>query len=357
MHYCIQHLNDLSGSPLILRERLDAMAAAGPVTLITNQTDGFLSSWQGPTVRFRYVKHDGRLRRFLSLSIWYLNVAVYLLRHLAAGDRVTISTLISSPLLAIVRFYRDVRAEILINEIFFRVPIWRALGLAMVRSDRVHKIYLSRFVEERWGFGAPSEIVYPGLRRDLIALSDAMATPPRKDRDRLNFFLVGSQIEAKGYRLFIDIARHYAAVGAAHRFQLYLSGNSARFAADYPAARLPANLTVRFNDSSPEIFADKDVFLGLTNPDLWLETFGQTFAEAMMMANIVVVPDKGAQCEYIVDGVSGFMFKDYSVAGIVAQIDAIRAHADLDALALAARQAIRGFYGLARPASPAHGQG
>lgn len=346
MQYCIQHLNDLSGSPLILRERLDAMAAAGPVTLITNQTEGFLSNWHGPTVRFTYVKHDGKLQRFLSLSIWYLKVAAYLLRHLAAGDRLTISTLISSPLLAVILFRRDIRAEILINEIFFRVPIWRSLGLWMVKSSRVHKIYLSQFVEDSWGFGAPSEIVYPTLRRDLIALSDAIGTPPPKDRDRLKFFLVGSQIEAKGYRLFIDIARHYASIGAGHSFQLYLSGSPARFAADYPDASLPTNLAVKFNDSSPGIFAGKDAFLGLTNTDLWLETFGQTFAEAMMMGNIVVVPDKGAQCEYIADGVSGFMFKDYSVAGIVAQIDTIRAHADLDALASAARHAIRGFYGL-----------
>jgi len=66
----------------------------------------------------------------------------------------------------------------------------------------------------------------------------------------------------------------------------------------------------------------------------------------MIMSNIVVVPDKGAQCEYIADGISGYMFKDYSVAGIIAQIDTIRAHADLDVLASAARHAIRSFYGL-----------
>lgn len=346
MQYCIQHLNDLSGSPLILRERLDAMAAAGPVTLITNQTEGFLSNWHGPTVQFTYFKHDGKLRRFLSLSVWYLKAAAYLLRHLAAGDRLTISTLISSPLLAVTLFRRNIRAEILINEIFFRVPVWRSLGLWMVKSNRVHKIYLSRFVETSWGFGSPSEIVYPTLRRDLIALSDAVGPQPRKDRDRLKFFLVGSQIEAKGYRLFIEIARHYASIGAGHSFQLYLSGSPALFTFDYPDASLPANLVVQFNDSSPEIFAGKDVFLGLTNPALWLETFGQTFAEAMMTANIVVVPDKGAQLEYITDGISGFMFRNYSVTGVITQIDRIRAHPDLDALTHAARHAIRSFYNL-----------
>ena len=101
MRYCLQHLNDLSGSPLILRERLDAMPADEPVTLITNQTQGFLSGWTGPTVRFRYVKHDGRVLRFLSLTAWYLKAGAWLLWHLKPGDSLTASTLISSPLLAL----------------------------------------------------------------------------------------------------------------------------------------------------------------------------------------------------------------------------------------------------------------
>jgi glycosyltransferase involved in cell wall biosynthesis len=345
MRYCLQHLNDLSGSPLILRERLDAMPADEPVTLITNQTQGFLSGWTGPTVRFRYVKHDGRVLRFLSLTAWYLKAGAWLLWHLKPGDSLTASTLISSPLLALIRLRRGVDAELMVNEIFFRVPVWREIGLRMARSPRVLKTYLSRFVEQTWGFGEPSRIIYPKLRRELVALSDATPIPP-KDRDCLRFFLVGSQIEAKGYRLFIEIARHFAALGARHRFHLFLAGNPDRFAADYPRESLPANLTVTFNDSSPAIFAGQDIFLGLTNTALWLETFGQTFAEAMMMGNIVIVPDKGAQLEYVEDGMSGFLFREHSVAGVLEQVDRVLVHGDLDNLAAQARRSIRSFYGL-----------
>jgi glycosyltransferase involved in cell wall biosynthesis len=347
MHYYVQHLNDLSGSPLILRGRLDTRRADEPAMLITNQTEGFLSGWPGPTVRYRYTKHEGRARRFVSLSAWYLKVARYLLRNLRAGDRLTVSTLVGSPVLAVIMLRTNIRAELLVNEIFFRVPLWRSLGLRMARSTRVHKVYLSRFVADTWAFGQPSEIVYPTLRKDLIALSDTIGVPQRKDRDALKFFLVGSQIEAKGYRLFIGLARHYAATGARHSFALYLSGSPARFGSDYPDGSLPANLSVRFNDSSPAIFAGKDVFLGLTSKALWLETFGQTFAEAMMMGNIVVVPDEGAQLEYISDGISGFLFATHSVDGVVRQIERIRAQPDLDHLAAASRAAIRAFYGLA----------
>lgn len=343
-HYCIHHLNDLSGSPLILRQRMDGMPAEAPPTLVTNQTEGFLSGWRGPTVRLPYVKYPGRVRRFISLSLWYLRAAHYLWRHLARGDRLTVSTLIASPLLAVLLVRPQVEAELLINEIFFRVPGWRSLGLHMARSARVTKIYLSRFVADHWRFGEPSRIVYPELRASLTALASTAEPLAPKDRDRLRFFLVASQTEAKGYRLFIDVARHYAAHGAAHSFHLYLSGDPAQFARDFPAATLPGNLSTTFNNASTEIFADKDVFLGLTNTALWLETFGQTFAEAMMMANIVVVPDAGAQLEYITDGATGFLFTSYSVAGVVAQIERIRAHDDLADLATTARRGIQAFY-------------
>jgi glycosyltransferase involved in cell wall biosynthesis len=346
MHYFIQHLNDLSGSPLVLRGRLDALPPGAPAILLTNQTEGFLSGWPGEVVRIPYVKHAGRIPRFLSLSLWYLRTMAWLLFRLRAGDQVTLSTLISSPLLSVILLRRDVRAEILVNEIFFRVPLWRTLGLRLARSPRVMKICLSRFVQTHWRFREPCRIIYPTLRPELIARAEARGEIAPKDRNRLTFFLVGSMIEAKGYRLFIEVARHYQALGAAHRFQLYLSGDPARFAAEYPAEQLPANLGIEFNNSDVGIFEEKDIFLGLTNTDLWLETFGQTFAEAMMMGNIVIVPDKGAQLEYVEDGVSGFMFREHSVAGVLAQIDRVLAHEDLNALAAQARRSICNFYGL-----------
>ncbi len=346
MRYFVHHLNDLSGSPLILRERIARVARDEPVTLITNHGRGFLSDWNGPTLHFSYIKHECPFRRFLSLSLWYLRVAVFLLLHLCRGDSVVISTLISSPLLAVLRLRRQVTAELMVNEVFFRVPLWRRLGLALANSYQVKKIYLSRYVQDSWEFCGPGEIVYPWLREDLVRMSDAMGNNiPAKDRDRLTFFLVGSQIEAKGYRLFIEIARHFASVGAGHRFALFLSGSPERFAGDYPAGRLPENLEVRFNDTSPTIFAGKDIFLGLTNPAIWVETFGQTFAEAMIMGNIVVVPPKGGQLEYVSDGENGFVFKQYSVEGILDTINRILAHENLSAFAIGARRSMRAFYG------------
>lgn len=341
MIYYVHHLNDLSGSPLILLNRLKHEAEPNSAILVTNQSHGFLSDWQGAAKTFSYIKHKIKILRFASLSIWYLRVTLYLLVSLKKGDKVVISTLISSPLLIVPILKESVMCELMVNEVFFRVPLWRNLGLKCANSAKVKKSYLSKFVRDSWGFNGPSTIKYPKLREELVALATSKNRKPF-DVKALNFFLVGSLIEAKGYKLFIQLARHFEN-NSHHSFKLYLNGNPESFEQEFPKHALPNNLQIEFNNSSPEIFADHDIFLGLTNPSLWVETFGQTFAEAMIFANIVVIPPVGAQLEYIKDGLTGFVFDEFSMNGVLTQIERIQNHEDLFQLALETQSSMSKF--------------
>lgn len=324
--YWVHHLNDLSGSPLILMELLRKKTNKNEVTLITNQGVGFLSPWNGSKVVISYTKYNRKILRFISLSIWYIKTAYFLLLKLRPGDHLVLSTLISSPLLIIQKLRSDISAEIRVNEVSFRVPLWRSVGLSLLNSEIVKKVYLSCFVRNSWRFAGPEQIEYPSLRFEFIQLSDSVSKIAAKDVGRLRFFLVCSYIEAKGYRLFIAIARHFERVNSNHQFCLYLSGDQEKFQNEFGAPGLPENFRVEFNNSSPEIFCGHDVFLGLTNPEMWVETFGQTFAEAMLMGNIVIVPPVGAQLEYVVDGENGLVFQDYSLDGVLAQIERLVKH-------------------------------
>jgi glycosyltransferase involved in cell wall biosynthesis len=323
---------------------MKVLPAGSDVTLITNQGQGFLSTWTGRKVTITYTKHDSKALRFLSLSGWYLQTLWFLLIHLKRGDILVLSTLISSPLLA-VRLLRPVaQVRLLVNEVYFRVPLWRWIGLRLARSEGVLKCYLSHFVRDAWGFPGPYDIVYPKLRQELLTAADGLDWSRSINSKSLKFFLVASHIEAKGYKLFIEIARHFEQLENDHRFHLYLSGSKARFDTEFPSGSMPANLDVNFNSASPQIFMGHDVFLGLTNPDLWIETFGLTFAEAMMMGNIIIIPPVGAQLEYVTDGDNGFVFRDYSLAGILEQITRILDHNNLNTLGNRARQSILNFY-------------
>lgn len=328
---------------------MKALPAGSDVTLITNQGRGFLSNWTGRKVIICYKKHDAKALRFLSLSGWYLQTLWFLLIHLKRGDILVLSTLISSPLLA-VRMLRPVeQVRLLVNEVYFRVPFWRWIGLRLARSEGVQKCYLSQFVRDAWNFPGPYKIAYPPLRQELLAAADDVDMSRSINPKSLKFFLVASHIEAKGYKLFIDIARHFEQLDNGHRFNLYLSGSKARFDTEFPSGDLPANLDVKFNCASPHIFMGHDIFLGLTNPNLWIETFGLTFAEAMIMGNIIVVPPVGAQLEYVNDSDNGFVFRDYSLAGILEQITRILEHNNLQTMGNQARQSMLNFYATQLP--------
>jgi glycosyltransferase involved in cell wall biosynthesis len=328
---------------------MKVLPAGSDVTLITNQGRGFLSNWTGRKVTISYTKHDGKALRFLSLSGWYLQTLWFLLIKLKRGDILVLSTLISSPLLA-VRMLRPVaQVRLLVNEVYFRVPFWRRIGLRLARSEGVLKCYPSHFVRDAWSFPGPYEIAYPRLRQELLVAADGLDRSRSINPKSLKFFLVASHIEAKGYELFIEIARHFEQLENDHRFHLYLSGSKARFDTEFPSGNLPTNLAVIFNNASPQIFMGHDIFLGLTNPDLWIETFGLTFAEAMMMGNIIIVPPVGAQLEYVNDGDNGFVFRDYSLAGILEQITRILEHKKIHALGNQARQSMLKFYATQLP--------
>lgn len=344
MQFWVHHLNDMSGSPLILAERLKGLPENSEVTLITNQSDGFLSEWNGLKETIPYTKHSGKILRFLSLTRWYFTTFFYLLANARKGDTLILSTLISSPLI-VLRFFVFLEVvQISVNEVFFRVPIWRALGLFLVRSNAVEKIYLSHYVKDAWDFGGDFTIEYPKIRQSLIDLSENKKRIKKIDPNALSFFLVGSYIEAKGYKLFIELARHFEASDKDHTFSLYLSGSNEKFDLEFPNGSLPKNLQVTFNNSSPKIFDEHDVFLGLTNIDLWIETFGQTFAEAMMMENIVILPHVGAQLEYVKDGKNAFLFTNYSLDGVLVQIERVLRLENHNDFAMNTRRSVIDFY-------------
>lgn len=331
---------------------MQAMADQGPVTLITNDGTGFLSDWDGPTVRFSYTKHSNPFARFASISAWYIKVLLYLSRALKSADKLILSTLISSPLLLLLYFKRCSSVDVFVNEVFFRIPAWRRIGLTAINRKDVRKIYLSKFVQDTWNFRGPSTIIYPSLRQSIVdrALQDTQA--PSLDPAKVRFFLVCSQIPAKGYRLFIEIAKAFERNNAQHVFTLYMSGSHEKFSKEYPSETLPKNITVCFNETGPEIFFGHDIFLGLTNPAEWIETFGQTFAEAMVAGNITIAPPVGAQIEYLHDGDNGFVFGEYTAESLLRQIEYLLAMPDLALLKARARSSMLAFLQAQQPYHP-----
>lgn len=321
--YYIHHLNDYSGSPSILYNRIRNTTNKSTI-LVTNHDTGFLSKFQGAIVCFPYVKHENLALRMISLSFWYVFVFVYLLISLRKGDKLYVNTLVSSPLLLAGIIRNNIDMSIAVNEVKYSIPFWSFFGLSLARKRQVKKEYLSNYVKDFWNFEGPAAVSYPLLRTEFYKMAEKI---PKHDLNldptSLNIYTVSSQAAGKGFDLFIQIAEKAISLDLGHKFTMYLSGSSESFYKRFDKDMLPSNLHIWFNITDITIFWRHEIFLGLTDPTIWVETFGLAFAEAMIASNLVFVPFVGAQLEYVKDGINGFVIKDRDPLAILNNIDRI----------------------------------
>lgn len=246
---------------------------------------------------------------------------MYLLVNVKKGDVIVASTVINWPVVALLK--NRAECQIFLNEIRYNIPLLRHVVRKALSNRKIEKIYLSKFVENHWALSGPHKVQYPRLRKEIVEAAKLFRPA---SLDKLTCIgLVGSFIPAKGYEMFIELSR--LDVLKRYQFRLCLSGDESRFRSFFPRASLPDNLTVIFNQTGPEVFSGIDIFLGLTDPAKWVETFGMTFAEAMLFRAIPVVPQIGAQTEYIHHGVNGFYFCEYekeSILEIIYQIENLK---------------------------------
>lgn len=344
MEYWVHHLNDYSGSPLVMAQRMNSKSLIDHITLVTNSGNGFLSGWTGPKVELPYQKSHNRFVRFIRLSYWYLACIWYLWKHVHHGDKIVISTIINTPVLLIRCFVGGLNAEIHIHEVYFRVPLWNSLGLRLANHKDVHTIYNSRFSMDFWSFKGSGEVAYPRLR-NFFNQQAVINTVPNFDMNRLKIFTVLSLIPYKGYRLFLELATSCLRLRPGYEFTLYVAGIPAEFYAEYPIHKLPPNLKLHFNNTDPEIYLDQHIFLGLTNPSILLEAFGQTIAEAMCTGNIVIASGQGGYLEFMENEHNAILLEEYSVQGILRAIDSLDLTRAI-AISQKAKQRMCEFYSL-----------
>lgn len=85
-----------------------------------------------------------------------------------------------------------------------------------------------------------------------------------------------------------------------------------------------ANITIHSRTSDVSLFYNSaSIVLNLSNPDLFIETFGLTALEAMSAALPVIVPPVGGIAEMVTDGVNGYKIDCRDTETLMRQIVSI----------------------------------
>lgn len=315
---CFHLYNDYSGSPKVLAPVLLELAARGWLVDLYTSRGGVLDALSECGVRLHHYPYrysDNAvvtLLRYVLVQLWTFLLAW---RYLFCRDVVFyINTLLpAGPALAgrmmgkrVVYHYHE--------NAFVKGGFYRMLSRVMQRL--AHRIIcVSRY---QCGFLQRQEkctVVPNALPVEFVRYFEGQ--PPRSKAEG-DVLMVGSLKVYKGTCEFVQLARMLPELC----FVLVINDEQSAIDTFWQEQEmeLPPNLTVYPRQADVKPFYERAaVVLNLSNPRLFIETFGMTALEAMTAGLPVIVPPVGGIAEIVEPGVIGYHAD-------VEQLDTIAAH-------------------------------
>ncbi|MGM9842444.1 MAG: glycosyltransferase family 4 protein [Candidatus Limisoma sp.] len=328
---CFHLYNDYSGSPRVLRTVVDGLLREGvDVTLVSSRggaLDGIVSH---SSARFRHIAYNYKFSTnpavtMLRYSFVQLLTFFIALRWTFRRD-VTfyVNTILPvAPALAgrltgkrVVYHYHE-NASV-------KSAMYRFLSALMQRL--AHEIvcvsdYQASLLARRRGITVVPNAVPDAFRR---------AVCPNAERafDEHNVLMLSSLKDYKGTREFFEIAQRLPD----RRFTLVVNDEMSAIE-KYIAERgivVPSNLTVFPRQTDiVDFYRRASVVVNLSNPRMFIETFGMTVAEAMTAGLPVIVPTVGGVADLVDEGVNGYKIDVSELNRITNKIDEILSNREL----------------------------
>ena len=302
-------LNDNSGSPRVLRDAIKTIAGADDMLFVGAHGDGLLSNTGLTTRKYWYWRTGWRIPTLFT----YLASQVFLYRALrrCAKDIPQDAIIYVNTLLPFgaALWARRNRRRVLwhVHEISISpAPLrWALIAIASRTADRL--IYVSQEHRSRLPIGQVSAgVVHNAISEELFEKAQSHEYVLRRD-GVFRVLMLASLRRYKGIPEFMALARAFA-----HRndIRFVLVANEAepdvrRYLAAHPP---PENMDLHPRTDDPaRYYRDASVLLNLSRPDMWVETFGLSVAEAMGFGIPVIAPPVGGPAEILRDGIDGFL--------------------------------------------------
>ncbi len=302
---CFHLLNDFSGSPKVLHDVLEGLLEEGcEIDLVTSK-GGVLDTLQSP-----------RLRRRSYSYAFSASPVLTMLRYVAAQ-------FVTFCMAFRYLFRRDV--VFYINTI---LPVGAAIAGRIMGKRIVYHYHENAFVKGR--FYVTLAKVMERLADRIICVSAYQASFLKRKRDvavvpnavspefistlkpdpvaafeRKTVLMLSSLKGYKGTREFLELA----AALPEFKFILVINDTSdaIRQWMDKEGIAVTENVTVHPRTSDVASFYNSSsLVVNLSDPRLFIETFGLTALEAMSCALPVIVPEIGGIAEMVNDGVNGY---------------------------------------------------
>ncbi|NID09891.1 glycosyltransferase family 4 protein [Fibrivirga algicola] len=313
-------LNDWSGSPLVFRQSLEALQAAGYVVTLFTATPsgtGFLSNIAGiSTEALQYRWHPAKVVTLVNYLVTQFRLFVRLLFLLRATDTVYINTLLPFGA-ALAGRLRGCRVVYHVHEVSIKPRILKMWLRGVANWTAQEALFVSDYTARQTALSRPaSRLIYNALPDSFVKRAGEISSP--NTVFPFTALMICSNKAYKGINEFVAVAQQLPHI----RFMLVLNANQADVDVFVAQVQPPINCTVFAAQTDTISFYEKaHVVLNLSHRTAWVETFGLTILEGMLCGRPVLVPPVGGVRELIDDGVEGFVVDALNLPPVV---DALR---------------------------------
>jgi L-malate glycosyltransferase len=300
----VQLLNDFSGSPLILRQSLDALKNENEIHLFTGSVSrkGFLSNI-GTVKEHRFYFRQGS-NGILNMFFFLLSQTVLfikLVRFLKKGDTVYINTLLPAGAAIAARFKKS-KIVYHVHEVNLQPAFLKKILFSIADNYADEVIFVSEYAAACCAFKkAATRVVYNVLPVGFSLQAADIVSPNIKTPFTVS--MLCSLKAGKGIYEFVHIAAKMPRI----RFILALNASEKAIQQFIKEVKPTINCQViPAQEDTLSIYRQSHLVVNLSKPKEWVETFGMTILEAMSCGRPVIVPPVGGVCELIDHGVEGF---------------------------------------------------
>lgn len=300
----IHLLNDLSGSPFVLRQSLEALVEEGyKVELFTATPSGKGFLTQIENVSHHNIFYKWNKNKWITLMLFlYSQSSLFarLLFYLNRNDVVYINSLLPFGA-AIAAKLRGCKVVYHIHEISVKPALLKKFLLFVANMSATQGIFVSSYLRSAINFSKTSVVIHNALPSTFI--KHATNSNPAYKKN-FNVLMLCSLKKYKGVFEFIGCAKRLPLLS----FRLVLNASQEDITAFFLNENLPSNLELLpAQQNVHPYYKEADVVMNLSKTNEWIETFGMTILEAMYYRKPVIVPPVGGVTELVGDGVQGYL--------------------------------------------------
>jgi L-malate glycosyltransferase len=302
--YFCHLLNDYSGSPKVLAHVIDICNKNNfELEVFSSQTKGFLNI---SGIVYNTIPYQWSPIKLLTLLrlIWCQAALFFkLLGKLQSKDIIYINTLLPFGA-ALAGKFKNATVIYHIHETSIKPAILKKTLRFVTQITASEIIFVSNYLKNVESFQNINQtVIYNAISTEFLNQAKNDNEIKASLHQTFSILMLCSLKKYKGVDVFVEISKSISNAA----FNLVVNATQIEIDEYFKNTSLPANLKIYpVQTNVHPFFRNCDLVLNLSDPEVWIETFGLTAIEAFAYSKPVIVPEVGGISEVVIDEICGY---------------------------------------------------